>query len=122
MRLPHEDKFAMEVNYILTWVEKIFWHPPKWLQALIWSFAACFFILLIFHTMMGEPVKLTFNFQLQLIEVEVGNKITQVPANIEIIDGHMLVNGIPIRGWLENQGFIVVWDESAQAAVATSEK
>lgn len=98
------------------------WHPPKWVQALLWTFTVCFFILLIVHTAMGEPVKFTFNFQLQLIEVEIGNKVTQIPANITIEDGRMLVNGVPLRGWLESQGYTVIWNESAQAAIATPGK
>ena len=103
-------------------IKNFFLNPPEPLQVALWGAFIAFWILVATLAGINQSVKLTFNFQLQLIEVEVGNKVAQVPANIEIVDGHMLVNGIPIRGWLESQGYLVTWDESAQAAIATPGK
>jgi len=99
-------------------IKNFFLNPPEPLQVALWGAFIAFWILVATLAGINQSVKLTFNFQLQLIEVEVGNKVAQVPANLTLEDGHLLVNGIPIRGWLEQQGFIIQWDQENQTAVA----
>ena len=99
-------------------IKNFFLNPPEPLQVALWGAFIAFWILVATLAGINQSVKLTFNFQLQLIEVEVGNKVAQVPANLTLEDGHLLVNGIPIRGWLEQQGFIIQWDQENQTAIA----
>ena len=94
-----------------------FWHPPKFIQFIIYSLAVSFIILLL-AVSFNRPVKLVFNFSMQLIEVTVGNSQTEIPANITIEHGKMYVNGVPIRDWLEKQGYQVIWDDTQKSAIA----
>lgn len=97
-------------------------HPHGVFLGIIYTLALSFFILFAFHTLMGEKVVFTFSLTGQLISIEIGGKITEIPANIEVVHGKMLVNGVPIRDWLESQGYTVIWDNEAQAAIATPGK
>jgi hypothetical protein len=99
-------------------IKNFFLNPPEPLQVALWGAFIAFWILVATLAGINQSVKLTFNFQLQLIEVEVGNKVAQVPANLTLEDGHLLVNGIPIRGWLEQQDFVIQWDQENQTAIA----
>ena len=95
-----------------------FRHPPEPVQAALWSAFIAFWILVAAGIGLNKPIVFKFNFALQLIEVQIGQQITQIPANIEIIGGKMLVNQIPIRQWLEQQGFEITWDPECETAVA----
>ena len=95
-----------------------FRHPPEPVQAALWSAFIAFWILVAAGIGLNKPIVFKFNFALQLIEVQVGQQITQIPANIEIIEDKMFVNQIPIRQWLEEQGFQIVWDAEEQTAIA----
>ena len=103
-------------------IKNFFLHPPEAVQIALWSAFIAFWIWVGIGVYLDQSVTLKFNFALQLIEVQIGNKITQIPANITIEDGHMYVNGIPIRNWLEQQGFTVIWDNEEQAAIAKLKK
>jgi|YelNatPaOPRAMG01_1025707.scaffolds.fasta_scaffold72776_2 hypothetical protein len=106
-------------------IKNFFLHPPRGVQVALWSALIALIIwvgLNSFGLFATRTVTLKFNFALQLIEVEVGPEKTQIPANIDIVDGHMYVNGIPIRNWLEQQGFTVIWDNEEQAAIAKLKK
>ena len=107
---------------LLEKIKNFFLNPPEPLQVALWGAFIAFWILVATLAGINQSVKLTFNFALQLIEVEVGNQITQIPANIEIIEGHMYINTIPIRTWLEQQGYFVTWDNEAQIATAVPNK
>ena len=95
-----------------------FRHPPEPVQIALWSFFIAFWILLIAGIGMGRQVELRFNFELQMIEIQIGPSVAQIPAQIEIIGGKMFVNQIPIRQWLEQQGFQIAWDAEEQTAIA----
>lgn len=104
-------------------IEEFFLHPKKQVIIALWSFFIAFWILLAcISTFTNRPVTIKFNFALQLVEVEIGAERTQIPANIEIVDGRMFVNGIPIRTWLEQQGYQVIWDNEEQTAIAVPKK
>jgi len=103
-------------------IKNFFLHPPEAVQIALWSAFIAFWIWVGIGVYLDQSVTLKFNFALQLIEVQIGNKITQIPANITIEEGHMYVNGIPIRNWLEQQGFTVIWDNEEQAAIAKLKK
>ena len=103
-------------------IKNFFLNPPEPLQVALWGAFIAFWILVATLAGINQSVKLTFNFQLQLIEVEVGNKVAQVPADIQILNGHMLVNGIAIRTWLENQGFRLEWNQEEQTVIAIPNK
>ena len=95
-----------------------FRHPPELVQIALWSFFVAFWVLLIAGVGMGRQVELRFNFELQAIEIQIGPSVAQIPAQIEIIEDKMFVNQIPIRQWLEQQGFQIVWDAEEQTAIA----
>ena len=103
-------------------IKNFFLHPPEAVQIALWSAFIAFWIWVGIGVYLDQSVTLKFNFALQLIEVQIGNKITQIPANITIEEGHMYVNGIPIRNWLEQQGFTVIWNNEEQAAIAKLKK
>jgi hypothetical protein len=107
---------------LLEKIKNFFLNPPEPLQVALWGAFIAFWILVATLAGINQSVKLTFNLQLQLIEVEIGNQVAQVPANIEIVDGHMLVNGVPIRGWLEQQGFRLEWNQEEQTVIAVPNK
>jgi hypothetical protein len=107
------------MNIALEYIWRFITHPPKVMQVFLWIAFITLLVLLSIGFFPNRQITLRFDLVHQIIEVQIGAEITQMPANITIEQGKMLVNGIPIRTWLESQGYTVVWDNEAQTAIAT---
>jgi len=66
-----------------------------------------------------QSFQLVIDIQLQQITFSAG---VQLPFPVIVgEDGKTYIEGVPVRAWLESQGFTVVWDENAKEIIATKE-
>lgn len=108
---------------ILERIKEFVFSPPREVVVFLWSaFIVLIIAIICIPVYTDRPITIKFNFALQIVEVEIGPERAQIPADITIEDGRMYVNGIPIRTWLEQQGFQVVWVNEEQTAVAKKGK
>jgi hypothetical protein len=92
-------------------------HIAKWAPILVgfliaiiggWGFAS-----ILTH----QSFTLTIDVQTQQITFSAG---VQLPFPVIVgEDGKTYIEGVPVRAWLESQGFTVVWDNIAKEIIAT---
>lgn len=96
--------------------------PPRWFE---WFIVGAFLIILavtLTGQLTGGTTKISVSILGQTLTLETkGDKVT-VPINVVIVDGVSYVRttygDVPLRFWLESQGYIVTWESATQSVIA----
>ena len=96
-------------------VKGIKYWAPLLIGLLIGVFATWGILALLTH----QSFSLTIDLKTQQITFSAG---LQLPFPVKIgEDGRTYIEGVPVRAWLESQGYTVTWDIENQEIIATKE-
>ena len=102
---------------VIAFLKSARWLP--WLLALLFLLG---FLIMLSGQLTGRATRISVSILGQSLTVETDGGKVVIPIAVVVRDGAsyvQLASGeIPLRGWLEIQGFLVSWDQDSQSVIA----
>ena len=96
--------------------------PARWFEWLILGVLIIFMVVTLTGQLTGGSTRISVSILGQSLTLETDSGKVVIPIAVVVRDGVsyvQLASGeIPLRGWLEIQGFLVSWDQDSQSVIA----
>jgi hypothetical protein len=96
--------------------------PPRWFEWLIVGALVIVLVVLITGQATGQKVEIRISILGQEMSIVTGEDRLTLPIDVVVENGlsyvRMESGNIPLRFWLESQGYVVSWSQTDQAILA----
>jgi hypothetical protein len=96
--------------------------PARWFEWLIIGVLVIFLAVTLTGQLTGGKTEIKISILGQSMSITTSGGTLNVPVNVVVRDGISYVKTssgeVPLRAWLELQGFLVSWDQDSQSVIA----
>lgn len=97
-----------------------FTHPPTWIVVLLWVFFIAIVTFVIIGVATGRTVEVKLTILGQSLEIKIMGVTVISATGIDMVieNGRLIAGGLPVRQYLEGQGFTVGYSLASDGTLA----